>query len=419
MSHLACGDFLLLIKAFNQESGPFAKRPTPYHQRLTYCDCDEFMKLNSRQRNILRATVRHYVSTAEPVGSKSLAKGYDLQVSAATIRSVMSALEASGLLYQPHTSAGRIPSDSGYRTYVNELMTPSKPLTRQVKTALNSSLDWEKQAMDGLLQESAQILSRLSGYIALVTLPQMESSLIKHLQLVRVSDQQILLVVLDVYDNHSVLLQLPAELLSDRSDEVIDRELQLLSNFLTDQLQGESLRAALRDAKLDWAELDQAFEQYVSTLQQALAALAHKSKALSSSQILVSGVAEALDQPEFSQREQMRSIVQLLEDRHSQLWPLIVDPDAMFSSPVSENMLLEPRRLKIWIGAENPVEPMQACALVTARYGNAPGPIGSLGLLGPTRMLYENAVAAVEAAATYLTDAVSDTLRDGRLTPEA
>ena len=366
------------------------------------------MKLNSRQQAILRATVRHYVSTAEPVGSKSLANGYDLQVSSATIRSVMSALESSGLLYQPHTSAGRIPSDSGYRTYVDELMTPSKPLTRQVKIALDSTLNWEKQAVEALLQESAQILSRLSGYIALVTLPYVENALIKHLQLVRVSDEQILLVVLDVYDNHSVLLRLPAELLSDRSDEVIDRELQILSNFLTEQLQGESLR----EAKLDWAELDQVFERYASTLQQALSELAQKAKSASSTQILVSGLAEALDQPEFSQREQMRSIVHLLEEGRSQLWPLIAESDEpiLDSDGLMSESLATSNRIKIWIGAENPVEPMRSCALVTARYGSTPGPIGSLGLLGPTRMLYENAVAAVEAAATYLTEAVSDTL---------
>ncbi len=367
------------------------------------------MKLNPRQQNILRATVRHYVSTAEPVGSKSLAEGYDLQVSSATIRSVMSALESSGLLYQPHTSAGRIPSDSGYRTYVDELMTPSKPLTRKVKSALDLNLDWERQAIDGLLQESAQILSRLSGYIALVTLPHMEASLIKHLQLVRVGSGQILLVVLDIYNNHSILLRLPDETLHQQADEVIDRELQILSNFLTVQLKGRSLR----DADLDWAELDQVFHRYVGALEAAIADLARKATTSPATQILVSGLAEALDQPEFAEREQIRQIVQLLEDGRDQLWPLISEPPPPIISIAGQP------RLRIWIGAENPVEPMQTCALITSQYGTAPGPMGSLGVLGPTRMLYENAVAAVGAAANYLTEAVSGTFElDGQLTPE-
>ena len=370
------------------------------------------MKLNSRQQDILRATVRHYVDTAEPVGSKSLADGYDLQVSSATIRNVMSALEGSGLLYQPHTSAGRIPSDSGYRRYVDELMMPSKPLTRRMETTLSNKLDWEGIAMEALLKESAQVLSRLSGYIALVTLPHVEASTIKQLKLVRVSDRQILLVVLDIYSNHSVLLPIDSELDDELNGEHkdiddIDTELEVLSNFLTDQLRGRSLH----DAALDWSDLDRPFRRYTDVLQRAIADLSRKSRTLPNTQILVSGLAEALDQPEFSEREQIRSIVQLLEDGRDQLWPLICDP--ILSATERGSSLTNHQGLRIWIGAENPLEPMRTCALVASQYGRMPGPTGSLGVLGPTRMLYENAVAAVEAAANYLTDAVSGNQIEG------
>ncbi|MEO1394088.1 MAG: heat-inducible transcriptional repressor HrcA [Cyanobacteria bacterium J06634_5] len=396
------------------------------------------MKLNPRQQAILRATVRHYVSTAEPVGSKSLANAFDLQVSSATIRNVMSALENSGLLYQPHTSAGRIPSDSGYRAYVNELMLPSLPLTRQMETTLSQRIDWQGQAMESLLQESAQALAGLSGYIALVTLPQMDEAKIKHVQLVQVSELQILLVVvLDIYhnrsiNNHSILLPLPQRSRGDADEEAqslypeesIDRELQMLSNFLTDQLKGK----ALDNVALDWSELDQAFQRYAAGFEQAMVDLSKRSRTKPATQILVSGLAEVLDQPEFAERSQIRSLVQLLEDGRDQLWPLIstasLSTASRFSQEIAGESLLseedaEPQRLRIWIGSENPVAPMQSCALVTSTYGNAPGPVGSLGVLGPTRMLYENAVAAVEAAANYLTDAVTDTLELGsQLNPE-
>ncbi len=389
------------------------------------------MKLNSRQQNVLRATVRHYVSTAEPVGSKSLANGYNLQVSSATIRSVMSALESSGLLYQPHTSAGRIPSDSGYRAYVNELMEPSRPLIRQMENKLSQRIGrrsgqgsrlsgqlLNSSRIEALLQESAQVIASLSGYIALVTLPQVESASIQHLQLVQVSDRQILLVVvLDVYNNHSILLPLPsAPSEPSTASEDIASELQVLSNFLTHQLKGRSLQ----DAALDWSELDRAFTRYASALQQAIGDLSVRSQTKPATQILVSGLAEVLAQPEFSERSQIRSIVELLEDGRDQLWPLISTASSTYSksSPLTAT-LTHNQRLRIWIGAENPVEPMQSCALVTAPYGQSPGPVGSLGVLGPTRMLYENAIAAVEAAANYLTDAVATTLDfDDRLTPE-
>ncbi len=379
------------------------------------------MKLNSRQQNILRATVRHYVSTAEPVGSKSLASAaYNLQVSSATIRNVMSVLEASGLLYQPHTSAGRIPSDSGYRAYVDELMVPSEPLIRQMENTLSQRVGCQGQAIEALLQESAQILASLSGYIALVTLPQMNEAAIKHLQLVRVSDDQVLLVVLDSYNHHSVLLPLPRPSHPSApetvdSDERIDRELQILSNFLTEQLRGKSLQ----DVTLSWIDLDQAFQRYARDLQQAIADLSRRSRTPPATQILVSGLAEVLAQPEFAERSQIRSLVQLLEDGRDQLWPLISTTgltdtgNRLLGEEISNN-----QRLRIWIGAENPVAPMQACALVTSTYGRTPGPVGSLGVLGPTRMLYENAVAAVSAAANYLTDAVADTLDSSQLNPE-
>lgn len=382
------------------------------------------MKLNNRQQKVLKATVRHYVSTAEPVGSKSLANGYNLKVSSATIRNVMSALEDSGLLYQPHTSAGRIPSDSGYRAYVNELMDPSHPLTAQMentiaqrmgprsshRTGLNSPL------IESLLQETAQVIAGLSGYVALVTLPQVEEAKIQHLQLVQVSDRQILLVVvLNVYNNHSILLPLPAPDTAETETQDIARELQILSNFLTHQLKGRSLQ----DAALDWSELGRDFARYASGLQQAIEDLSTRSRANPSTQILVSGLAEVLAQPEFSERQQIRSIVQLLEDGRDQLWPLISTTNQPAIDADWRPDACTQNRLRIWIGDENPVAPMRSCALVTAAYGTSPGPVGSLGVLGPTRMLYENAIAAVEAAANYLTDAVATTLDlDNRLTPE-
>jgi heat-inducible transcriptional repressor len=369
------------------------------------------MKLNVRQQNILRATVRHYVSTAEPVGSKSLVSGYNLRVSSATIRNVMGALEESGLLYQPHTSAGRIPSDSGYRAYVDELMTPSEPLTRQMEHTINQRLDaqrldWDGPVMEALLQESAQVLASLSGYIALVTMPQRNEAKIKHLQMVRVSDDQLLLVVIDTCNNHSILMPHPPaakDWVGEDTQVASDHELQILSNFLTAQLKGRSLR----DCALDWSELDQAFQRYAQDLQQAMVDLSRRSRKSPATQILISGLAEVLGQPEFSERHQIRSIVELLEDGRDQLWPLI---SAESAHSEGETSLLGNRRLRIWIGAENPVAPMRSCALVTTMYGSAPGPVGSIGVLGPTRMLYENAVAAVEAAANYLSDAVADTL---------
>ncbi|MEO0540132.1 MAG: heat-inducible transcriptional repressor HrcA [Cyanobacteria bacterium P01_A01_bin.105] len=350
-------------------------------------------QLNARQQKVLWATIRHYVSTAEPVGSKALIEAYGLKVSAATVRNTMGILERSGLLYQPHTSAGRVPSDSGYRLYVDQLIQPSKPVAQQVDRALATRLDWQGRSLDGLLREASKILAALSGYVALVTMPTVDATRLRHVQLVQVADCQVLLVVvLDGNSTESVLIRLPGQVVGLTEPADLDRQLQILSNFLTAQLCGQTLAAI---ATLNWDELDAAFQCYAATLQTAMADLSQR---LRQAQIAISGLAEVISQPEFSERDQVRNLLSLLEDGPTQLTPLFqVEPDPKVGAPSP---------LQIWIGSENPLAPMQTCALISSTYGRDDTPRGNVGVLGPTRMLYENAIAAVEATANYLTDAM-------------
>ncbi|MBE9065959.1 heat-inducible transcriptional repressor HrcA [Leptolyngbya cf. ectocarpi LEGE 11479] len=354
---------------------------------------DKSSNLNPRQQKVMRATVRHYVSTAEPVGSKALLQAFDLNVSAATIRNVMGALERSGFLYQPHTSAGRVPSDSGYRLYVDELIKPSKPTAQRIDRLLSQQVNWQGWSVEALLQEAAQILAHLSGHVALVTLPNFDKMVVKHLQLVQISTDQVLVVlVLDSYGSESMVVKLPRGTtgVSASEDEgSLDRELQILSNFLTAQLCGRPLSEISR---LNWDEVDTA-EHHVMALCEAIDDLAQR-KRQPQTHILVTGVADVLSQPEFAEQSQLRNLVALLADGREQLWPLMCSDD---SSPA----------LKIWIGAENPLEPMQGCALISAPYNRDSMPLGSVGVMGPTRMLYENTIAAVEATSSYLSDIMS------------
>ena len=219
--------------------------------------------LTVRQQQILKATVLSYIETAEPVGSKSLSQAYDLGLSTATIRNVMAVLDRTGLLYQPHTSAGRVPSDSGYRVYVDELIEEPKFLQEQLLLALTEKLGEQLQEnLDRLLQQATQILATLSGCIALITAPPTDSTTIRHLQLVPVaSDRVMAILVTDSYQTHSLLINLGKEnpdlgtVGSDNvvaspvveksssgteSAEELERELQLLNNFLNLQLKGKT-----------------------------------------------------------------------------------------------------------------------------------------------------------------------------------
>ncbi|MFM7424248.1 MAG: heat-inducible transcriptional repressor HrcA [Elainella sp.] len=353
------------------------------------------LKLSPRQQQVLGATVRHYIATARPVGSEALVEGFNPRVSPATIRNAMGYLEKSGLLYQPHTSAGRIPSDSGYRIYVDQLVTPSDAVARQVEQALSDQLSWEAMSMEALLRDAAQILSALSGYIALITIPQTSQAQLRHLQLVQLDpNRAMLIVVLDSYETQSILIDLLQPEAEPIEAERLDRELQILSNFLTNQLRGRTLTEI---ATLDWSELGREFERYGDLLRTSVAELQRRSQLSLSTQILINGVAEVLRRhPEFLEVQQVQTLIQLLESEPDQLWSLIFDTSD-----------LSGRRVTVRIGAENPLEPIQSCALVSATYQRGSVPVGSVGMLGPTRMVYENAIAMVEAAANYLSEALS------------
>lgn len=355
--------------------------------------------LTHRQQHVLWATVRHYIDTAEPVGSKALVDGYDLGVSPATIRNAMGALERSGLLFQPHTSAGRIPSDIGYRFYVDQLMQPSDELARQATVLLSDRLNGSRWSTEAILRGAAQILSTLSGYVALITLPQPQQVTLRHIQLVQIDVHQVMLVVvLDSLETYSTAINLPGEsATADETPEAIaaeqlDRELQILSNFLNHHLRGRSLADI---TTLDWAEVDQEFRRYASLLSRSVQELEQRTRATGATQMLISGLAEVLRQPEFSETQQFQTLLQLLEEEQEQVSALI------FTQPEADE--LPRRRTTVRIGSENPLEPIQTCALVSSTYYRGHQAVGSVGMLGPTRMIYDSAIPVVEAAADYLT----------------
>lgn len=354
--------------------------------------------LNPRHQHILWATVRHYIATAEPVGSKALAEGYDLSFSSATIRNIMGNLEKSGFLYQPHTSAGRVPSDSGYRTYVDHLMIPDTATSRKVEQLLNHQIKLNNWTLEAILQRAAQILATLSGYIVLITFPQQQTAQLRHLQLIQVSPQQLMLIIVtDSYQSQSILINAPQFLKEKEHDpESVADELRILSNFLNTHLQGRSLSEL---ANLDWQKIDQEFQDYADFLKGLTIDLSeHYSQLNSASPMMIRGISEVLRQPEFSQLDQVQMLLHLLEEQQEQLFPLVFQLANQDSQ----------KRVQVKIGSENNLESMQSCTLICANYCQAQTPIGSVGVIGPKRMLYENAIALVQTTADYLSETLSN-----------
>ena len=200
-----------------------------------------------------------------------------------------------------------------------------------------------------------------------------------------------LIVVTDGYQTQSILMEspLPEE---DVDESTINHELQLLSNFLDQELRGRSLSEIVT---LDWSTIDREFSHYTSFLEVLLSQLKLSFQATKSSPMVIHGIAELLRQPEFSQLQQVQTLLSLLEEQQEQLSP------AIFTVPGLGESL---KRVSIKIGIENHLEPMQTCALISANYYQDDVPVGSVGILGPKRMLYENAIALVENTADYLSN---------------
>ncbi|MGA1621280.1 MAG: heat-inducible transcriptional repressor HrcA [Synechocystis sp.] len=369
-------------------------------------------RLNERQQQILRATIQHYIATAEPVGSQTLAQEYQFTVSSATIRNALGQLEKAGLLYQPHVSAGRIPSDWGYRIYVDNLLTWSDRQTHLVKKRLEANLQGDNWHFEALLQRMGQILAGLSGYIALLTFPKTETVQLRHLKLMPLSDQQLLMIlVTDAGNTHSVAINLPAGIQQKDTTE-LEQELDILSNFLNHQLRGKCLSEL---SHLNWQELDEKFNAYADVLQLLQQQLKPLLNQRTSLPLVVHGVSKVIRQPEFAHLEQVQMLLSLLEQEQEALSALVFDPDRHTDpghhpqrSPLTLNdARVSPPMATLRIGSENPLESMHPCTLISAFYRHQGNPVGSVSILGPTRMVYHQTIPLVEQAAEYLSEALS------------
>lgn len=301
-------------------------------------------------------------------------------------------LDRSGLLFQPHTSAGRVPSDSGYRVYVDELIDPASELTYSKHQFLASKSDrLGKSSLDGVMRDVAQILATLSGCIAVITAPNMQTMRIRHLQLVMVDDCKVMAIaVSDTYHTASVTMDLPSE----TKPEVLEGELNILNNFLNEHLRDKNWSEL--NSALQWDDLDRQFQQYAVLLQQSLQQLMRLCDRTALGQMFISGLTELLRQPEFSNLRQVQNIVQLLEADRASLMALIIDQPTPSANSVS-----------IRIGSEISIEPIQNCTFISSTYLCDDKPVGTVGVLGPTRLGYTRAIASVQAAALHLTDAIS------------
>jgi len=316
--------------------------------------------LSPRQQQVLQATVRHYVDTTEPVGSMTLVRRFGLEASSATVRSAMGALEQRGLLTQPHTSAGRIPSQAGYRVYVNELLPSPGAAASQLERELGSlGLQWA--ALDDLLQHLARRLADLTGLLSLITRPQPPNPQLQAVRLVASGDRLLVLLVQGQAGHSSLNLRLPAG-----SRE----QVEMLERWTNNQLQG---------GRIAWQQLPLELQRSGELLRRALEQHHQQAEHLKGAAI-AAGLGGLLAQPEFEQSTRIRPLLQLVEEAPQQVL----------------------QAGGIWIGAEHPNNALQHCSLVQADYRSGDGSVGHVALIGPMRMAYATARSAVHSVAQVL-----------------
>jgi len=336
-------------------------------------------ELSDRKVAILRDLVRLYIRTGEPVGSEALATARSLGVSSATVRNELAALEELGYLTQPHTSAGRAPTDLAYRIFVDHL--PARTRLRDAeRLAIVHFFDEALADVDEILRGTTHLLSRLTRYASLALAPAVREAVIVRAELVSLGTSTLLLLVFDTGQVEKRLVELPADMDA--------QEIKGMSRAVMEALQGKTVSDA-KSAAAERARSATGQERIGFTrLGEALASIEGTSEA---AHVFLGGVANIAADEAFRRRESLRQIYEALE-RESAILRIL--REAAASPSVS-----------VMIGRENPFPEMWEASVVAAPY-EAGGAVGTIGVVGPTRMDYAAAISAVRAVAERLSAAV-------------
>lgn len=337
------------------------------------------MEMDSRKQKILEAVVLDYIETAEPVGSRTISKKYNLGVSSATIRNEMADLEEMGLIEQPHTSAGRVPSDAGYRYYVDYLMAQSD-IQEEARQMISRAIRDKRQQVGDVLRDSMKMLAEITNCTTVMMLDEKQGATLQLLQLLLVEPGKALMVIITEGDKiENRFLEIP--------DTMTKEDLDLVSMMINQNLRGLKVD--------DWQRniLENIFQNLTRQRQVVDCALEMLSSILDiqnkDRKIYLDGGLNMLSQPEFKDVNKVKHLLQSLEQQ---------DVLAQLMEADSES------GITVKIGAETGLDEVKDCSVIVASYKVKGETVGKVGLIGPTRMDYATAVAMLNAMAQTLED---------------
>ena len=337
------------------------------------------MELSERKVKILQAIIRNYLETGEPVGSRTISKYTDLNLSSATIRNEMSDLEEMGYILQPHTSAGRIPSDKGYRLYVDTMMEQKDREIEEMKEVMVQKED----KMDQLLKQVAKLLAVNTNYASMITTPTIHTNKLKFIQLSRVDVNQLLAVVVvegNVIKNNII----------HTAEELDDETLLKLNILLNTHLNG----LALEEINLGMiSSLKQQAGIHSEIVADVIDAIAESIHAEEDLEVYTSGANNIFRYPELADQQKASSIINTCEEKQ------------LLTELVQENLSDENNTgIQVYIGEETPIQSMKDCSVVTATYELGEGMRGTIGIIGPKRMDYDKVIGTLKTITHQLDD---------------
>jgi heat-inducible transcriptional repressor len=331
-------------------------------------------ELNERSRKILEAIIEDYIDSAEPVGSRAVTRRHDLSLSPASVRNVMADLEEMGFIAAPHTSAGRVPTEKGYRFYVDTLLR-IRELSRQDQQRIDRHYRLKGLRMEEMLREAGKVLSAISHYTGLVLAPRFPDTVFHHIEFVRLSQGRILVI----FVAQSGIVQ---NRIIESDEDMAPGELEQMTNYLNEILTGLTIQEA--KARI-MEEMAQEKATYDRLLQRALQFSREAFSGEAGGEVFIEGASQMLEQPEFADLEQMKRIFRAFEQK-SQLVALL-------------DKTQKAQGVQIFIGNESEYSAIAGCSLVTATYCGRRGTIGTLGVIGPTRMPYSLVIPVVDYTA--------------------
>ncbi|MGN0986649.1 MAG: heat-inducible transcriptional repressor HrcA [Otoolea sp.] len=342
------------------------------------------MELDERKVKILKAIIQNYLETGEPVGSRTISKYSDLKLSSATIRNEMSDLEEMGYIIQPHTSAGRIPSDKGYRFYVDELMKEKESEVTEMRELVIQRVD----RVELLLKQLAKLLAANTNYATLISSPQYHHTRLKFIQLSRVEAGKLLIVtVVEGNIIKNAIVNVDVEL----TDEDILNLNILLNNNLTGMTMEQINLDMITKMKEQAGERRQVVDLVLNEVAEAIRANQEDL------QIYTEGATNIFKYPELSDGQKASKLLSTLEQKE------------LLKNLFTENEDGEKKNeIQVYIGDETPLESMKDCSVVTANYVLGDGLRGSIGIVGPKRMDYDKVVSTLRSLMSQLEDTFKD-----------